>query len=132
MAEPPLKKMALKRKCKFNEDWRRDFAWIAKLPDNGMVQCRWRRVRALDYGGWDGPVAYHVTQGQNEVDGVTRAETMFAYWIAHHNLPEYNIEHSAANLLSEKSVVNVTISAFAIFQQTCSALNMLHTWLKAF
>ena len=35
--------------------------------------------------GWDGPVAY-VVHGQNEVDGVTRAETMFAYWIAHHNL----------------------------------------------
>ena len=34
-----LKKMAPKRKCKFNEDWRRDFAWIAKLPNNGMAQC---------------------------------------------------------------------------------------------
>ena len=32
-------KFALKRKRKFNEDWRRDFAWIAKLPDNGMAQC---------------------------------------------------------------------------------------------
>ena len=39
MAKPPLKKMAPKRKCKFNDDWRRDFAWIAKLPDNGMAQC---------------------------------------------------------------------------------------------
>ena len=39
MAEPPLKKMAPKRKYKFNGDWRRDFAWIAKLPDNGMTQC---------------------------------------------------------------------------------------------
>ena len=31
--------MAPKRKCKFNDDWRRDFAWIAKLPDNDMAQC---------------------------------------------------------------------------------------------
>ena len=38
------------------------------------------------YEGLDGPVAY-VVNGQNKVDGVTRAETMFAYWIAHHNLP---------------------------------------------
>ncbi len=38
MAKSPLKIMAPKRKCKFNDDWRRDFAWIAKLPDNGMVQ----------------------------------------------------------------------------------------------
>ena len=38
-AKPPLKKMAPKRKCKFNDDWRRDFAWIAKLPDIGMAQC---------------------------------------------------------------------------------------------
>ena len=29
MAEPPVKKrLAPKRKCKFNEDWKRDFAWI--------------------------------------------------------------------------------------------------------
>ena len=39
MAKPPLKKMAPKRKCKFNDYWRRIFAWIAKLLDNGMVQC---------------------------------------------------------------------------------------------
>ena len=39
MAEPTLEKMAPKRKCKSNEEWRRDFAWIAKLPDNGMAQC---------------------------------------------------------------------------------------------
>ena len=31
--------MAPKRKCKFNDNWRRDFAWRAKLPDNGMAQC---------------------------------------------------------------------------------------------
>ena len=23
----------------FNDDWRSHFAWIAKLPDNGMAQC---------------------------------------------------------------------------------------------
>ena len=39
MAKPQLKKMAPKRKCKFDEDWKRDSAWIAKLPDNGMAQC---------------------------------------------------------------------------------------------
>ena len=38
------------------------------------------------YEGWVVRVAY-VVHGQNEVDGVTRAETMFAYLIAHHNLP---------------------------------------------
>ena len=31
--------MPPKRKCKFNDDWRRDFTWIAKLPDNAMAQC---------------------------------------------------------------------------------------------
>ena len=31
--------MPPKRKCKFNDDWRRDFAWIAKLPNNCMEQC---------------------------------------------------------------------------------------------
>ena len=40
MTEHPVKKrLAPKRKCKFNEDWKRDFAWIGKLPDNGMAQC---------------------------------------------------------------------------------------------
>ena len=40
MAEPQAKKrLAPKRKCKFNKDWKRDFAWIAKLPDTGMAQC---------------------------------------------------------------------------------------------
>ena len=87
-------------------------AWIAKLPENGMAQCN---LCATDFSiscggrtdvrrnqesarhaklaksneGWGGPVAY-VVHGQNEVDGVTsltRAGTMFAYWIAHHNLP---------------------------------------------
>ena len=40
MAEPaPVKKrLAPKRKCKFNEDWKGDFAWIAKFPDCGMAQ----------------------------------------------------------------------------------------------
>ena len=33
------KRLAPKRKCKFNEDWKRDFAWIAKLPGCGMAQC---------------------------------------------------------------------------------------------
>ena len=35
----PLEKMVPRRKCKFNDDWRSHFAWIAKLPDNGMAQC---------------------------------------------------------------------------------------------
>ncbi len=38
-SEAPVEKMAPKRKCKFNDDWRSHFAWIAKLPDNGMAQC---------------------------------------------------------------------------------------------
>ena len=90
---------------------KQNVACIAKLPDNGMAQCNMcatdfsipcggrtdvRRHRASArhakmakskglYEGWDGPEAY-VVNGQNKVDGVTRAETMFAYWIAH-NLP---------------------------------------------
>ena len=40
MAEPQAKKrLAPTRKCKFNEDWKRDYAWIAKLLDCGMAQC---------------------------------------------------------------------------------------------
>ena len=31
--------MAPRRKCKFNDDWRSHFTWIAKLTDNGMAQC---------------------------------------------------------------------------------------------
>ena len=33
------KRLAPKKKCKFNEDWKTDFAWIAKLPDCGLAQC---------------------------------------------------------------------------------------------
>ncbi len=59
MANPPLKKLAPKRKCKFNDDWWRDVAWIAKLPDNGMAQCnlcvrrtfRYRLVVARMFAG---------------------------------------------------------------------------------
>ena len=105
----------MKKKCRRRENaslTRIGGAWIAKLPDNGMGQCNLcagdfpiscggrtdvrrhqesaRHVKlARSKGstrGWDGPVAY-VVHGQNDVDGVTRAETMFAYWIAHHNLP---------------------------------------------
>ena len=36
---PVKKRLAPKRKCTFNEDWKRDFGWIAKLPDCGMAQC---------------------------------------------------------------------------------------------
>ena len=39
MAKAPVEKMVPRRKCKFNDDWRSPFAWIAKLPDNGMAQC---------------------------------------------------------------------------------------------
>ena len=39
MAEPQgIKRLAPKRKCKFNDDWKTDYAWIAKLPDTGMPQ----------------------------------------------------------------------------------------------
>ena len=81
-------------------------AWIAKLPDNGMAQCNQRatdfsiscgghtdvcrhqesarhaklaKSKGLYEGCQDGPVAY-VVHGQNEVDSVTRAETMFAFY----------------------------------------------------
>ena len=36
---PSEKTTGTKEKYKFNEDWRRDVAWIAKLPDCGMAQC---------------------------------------------------------------------------------------------
>ena len=111
MAENPAKKrLAPKRKCKFNEDWKRDFAWIAKLLDCGMAQCnlcatdfsissggrtdvRWhqesvRHARlAKSKGSTNGGMVQYVAHGQNEVDGVTKPETMVTYWIAHHNLP---------------------------------------------
>ena len=34
-----IKRLAPKRKCKFNKDWKIGFAWIAKLPDCVMAQC---------------------------------------------------------------------------------------------
>ena len=52
MAEPPCEKsLAPKRKCKFNDDCKRDFAWIAKLPDCGMAQCSLRLTSPLSSGG---------------------------------------------------------------------------------
>ena len=118
--ESPVEKMAPKRKCKFNDDWWRDVAWIAKLPDNGMAQCNlcdglfdivwwshgcspaprectlsWRRRRVgkgstkhswSPYSSSKGGMVQYVAHGHMDwVDGVTRAETMFAYWIAHHS-----------------------------------------------
>ena len=68
------KRLAPKRKCKFNEDWKRDFAWVAKLPDCGMAQCN---LCATDFSissGGRTDVRRHqesVRHGQNEVDGVT-------------------------------------------------------------
>ena len=56
----------------------------------------------------------YVAHGQNEVDGVTRAETMVAYWIAHHNLPM-----SAADEFSR-----VVPSASKCFVQQSSSLNI--------
>ena len=111
MAEPQeIKRLAPKRKCKFNYDWKTDYAWIAKLPDTGMAQCNLcatdfsvssggrtdvrrhqesvRHARlAKSRGSTKGGMLQYVAHGENEVDGVTRAETMVAYWIAHHNLP---------------------------------------------
>ena len=104
--------MAPKRKCKFDDDWKRDLTWIAKLPDNGMAQCN---LCATDFsisfggrtdvrrhqdsarhakltkskGSTNGGMVQYVAHGQKEVIGVT------AYWIAHQNLPM-----SAANEFS--------------------------------
>ena len=40
MAVAPVKNDWHQREnAKFNEDWKRDFAWIAKLPDCGMAVC---------------------------------------------------------------------------------------------
>ena len=38
-AHSEKKRLAPKRKYRFNEDWKRNFAWIAKLPDCGLAQC---------------------------------------------------------------------------------------------
>ena len=84
------RRLAPKRKCKFNEDWKRDVAWIAKLPDCGMAQCNLcttdfsisfggrtdvRRhqesVRHARLGSTKGGMIQYVAHGQNEVDGVT-------------------------------------------------------------
>ena len=84
------KRLAPKRKCKFNEDWKRYFAWIAKLPEYGMAQCNLcatdfsissggrtdvRRhqesVRHARLGSTKGGMVQYVAHGQNEVDGVT-------------------------------------------------------------
>ena len=63
---------------------------VQSRPDVRRHQESTRRAKMAKskglYGEWHGPVAY-VVNGKNKVDGVTRAETMFAYWIAHHNLP---------------------------------------------
>ena len=91
-SEPPVKKrLAPKRKCKYNEDWKRD---LAKLQDCGMAQCN---LRATDFsissggrtevrrhqesvrharlakskGSTKGGMVQYVAPGQNEVDGVT-------------------------------------------------------------
>ena len=111
MAEAPLKKMAQKRKCSLT---RIGGAWIAKLPDNGMAQCN---LCATDFSiscGGRTDVRRHQESARHAKlvkskglyegwDGLVAGKTMFAYWIAHHNLPtfrppmlEYNIEHSAA------------------------------------
>ena len=81
------KRLAPKRKCKFNEDWKRGFAWIAKLPDCGMAQCNLcatdfsissggrtdvRRhqesVRHARLGSTKGGMVQYFAHGQNEVD----------------------------------------------------------------
>ena len=41
---------------------------------------------AKSKGSTKGGMVHYVAHGQNEVD-VSRAETMFAYWISHQNLP---------------------------------------------
>ena len=50
---------------------------------------------AKSKGSTKGGMVQYVAHGQNEVDIVSRAETMFVYWITHHNLPM-----SAANEFS--------------------------------
>ena len=86
------KRLAPKRKCKLTEDWKRDYACIAKLPDCGMAQCRpnlcaidfsissggrtdvcrdQESVRHARLGSTKGGMVQYVAHGQNEVDGVT-------------------------------------------------------------
>ena len=70
------KRLAPKRKCKFNEDWERDFALIAKLPDCGMAQCNlcatdFSIIVLWSHGCSPAPRECSLRHGQNEVDGVT-------------------------------------------------------------
>ena len=79
-----------REKCKFNEDWKRDFAWIAKLPDCGMAQCNrcaidfsissggrtdvhrhQESVRHARLGSTKGGMGQYIAHGQNEADSVT-------------------------------------------------------------
>ena len=53
------------------------------------------------YKGWDGPVAY-VVNGQNKVDYVTRAATMFAYWTSQPSQVLHSNTTLSTVLLSEK------------------------------
>ena len=68
------KRLAPKRKCKFNEDWKIDVAWIAKLPDCGVAKCNLCVTDLsliLSSGGRTDVRRHHesVRHGQNEVDG---------------------------------------------------------------
>ena len=65
------KRLAPKRKCKFNEDLKRDFAWIAKLPDCGMAQCNLCATGFSISSGGRTDVRRHQESVQNEVDAVT-------------------------------------------------------------
>ena len=37
--EAPVEKNGAEEKMQVNDDWRKDFAWIANMADNGMAQC---------------------------------------------------------------------------------------------
>ena len=123
------------RRRENDDDWNRDFAWIAKLPDSCMAQCNMCVTDfSISSGGRTDVRRYHAklalrrTVGwssmspmdkMNWVDGVTRAETMLAYWIAYHSSLGLS---SAANW---RSRLWMWIHAHpAIFRQTCSVLNI--------
>ena len=83
------KQLAPKRKCKFNEDRRRNFAWKAKLPaqynlcamdfsisSGGRMDVRRHQENASQAklakskGSTNGGIVQYVAHGQHEVGGV--------------------------------------------------------------
>ena len=112
MAAPNFKRRRVepKRKAKFNENWISEIPCIGKSQFEGNARCT---LCACDFtmtsGGradfkrhiettrhrklskattaTKGGIGQYIAQGNNAIDGVKRAETKIAYWVAYHNVP---------------------------------------------